>query len=103
MLANSGRIRSGMRPPREVTDPAGVTLIEPGARFAISIVEVVETSELSDPLLSATWDDALTESPVPPVIAQRCTATPGDDDTDTAVWAPSHPIVSASRTTAPAH
>ncbi len=30
MLANSGRIRSGISPPRDVTEPAGVTLIEPG-------------------------------------------------------------------------
>jgi hypothetical protein len=42
------------------------------------------------------------DSPVPPPIAQRWIATPGEDDTDTAVCAASQPTVSASSTTTPA-
>ena len=51
---NSGRLASGMSPARVMSEPAGVTLTDPGVEVEISIVEPVETSELSEPRLIAT-------------------------------------------------
>ena len=53
-LTNSGRSMSGISPVRVMSDEAGVTLTVPGSSVEISIVEPVETSELSDPRLIAT-------------------------------------------------
>src|SRR5436853_3842548 len=100
--ANRFTIMFGITPPRVCTEPAGVTLIEPGVSSAISIVEPVDTSELRDPRLRPTCEAFVIESPVPPEIALRWIATFWDPDTDTAVWLPLHAIVRASSTTTPA-
>src|SRR5436853_6549771 len=73
--ANLGAVMFGISPPRVSSDPAGVTLTEPGVRSAISIAEPVATSEVSEPLLRPTWDAEVTERPVPPEVVHLCTAT----------------------------
>src|SRR5437868_6056401 len=100
--ANRLTIMFGMIPPRDWTEPAGVTFIDPGTSCAISIVEPVETSELSEPRLNPTCEAFVIERPVPPEIALRWIATFWDPDTETAVWLPLHATVSASSTTTPA-
>ena len=72
-------------------------------RLAISIVDPVATSELNDPRLIATWEPAVTFSPVPPEIADRWIAVDGEADTWMAVCVPLHETVSSSRTTGQAH
>src|SRR5262245_13627974 len=98
-LTNSGRSISGIKPVRVMSELGGVALTDPGVSVAISTVDPVETRELSDPLLIATYEPLATLRPVPPAMLLRWIAVFGDPETEIAVCDPSHVTSIASSTT----